>query len=131
MQSLIILSIMSVGLNYFMGWYLIQTFAYLRGYQNDTLSTTIDSLYKPYRRLYFFLYQKKVEVKKFPRLWIDLFFCFGGSLMIIVIDIWDVVSMFADNNLKLHVGVGLVIRAACFIFFLCSPLQAHPIGRSA
>jgi hypothetical protein len=130
MQSLIILSILSVGLNYFMGWYLIQASAYRRGYQGDTLSTTIDSLYKPYRRLYYYWYQKKVEVKKFPRLWIDLIICFGGSLMIIVIDIWDVASMFAENNIKLHVGVGLIVRAACLIFFLCSPLLARPIGRS-
>lgn len=131
MESLIIISIMSVGFNYFMGWYLIQTFAYLRGYQSDTLSTTIDSLHKPYRRLYYFWYQKKVEVKKFPRLWIDLIICFGGSLMIILIDIWDVMWMFADDNLKVHVVVGFVIRAASFIFFLCSPRLARPTGRAA
>ena len=129
MQSLIIISIASIAMNYLMGWYLIQTFAYLRGYQRDTLSTTIDSLYKPYRRLYHFWYQKH-GVEMSHRLWINLIFYFGGSLMIIVIDIWDVVSMFGDENLKLHVVVGFVIRAASFIFFLCSPRLARSTGRA-
>lgn len=130
MQSLIILSIISVVINYFMGWYLIQASAHMRGYQSDTLSTYIDSLYKPYRRLYHFWYQN-LDVVQPPRLWLNLIFHLGASVLIVVIDIWDVVSMFADGNLKLHVGVGFVIRAACFIFFLCSPLQARPTGRAA
>ncbi len=128
MTNLIVLGIISFGMNLFMGWYLIRVSARVRGYELKELSTYIDALYRPFQKLYSVMNRKFPESEKIPILWLNLAFYLIGSVTIIAIDISDVLSLtIASDETKLRIIAGFVTRIMMFAFFLCAPILARPV----
>lgn len=128
MTNLIVLGIISFGMNLFMGWYLIRVSARARGYELKELSTYIDGLYKPFRKIYSLMNGKLPEIEKLPILWLNLAFYLFGSVTIIAIDVSDVLSLtIASEETKLRIIAGFVTRIMMFAFFLCAPILARPV----